>query len=127
MSNSDIDTEETKKETDEATIGVAPSNASILEESTQSVVEENKSAVSEETKTEADKVVNESKESEKRTEEQLTLFVAESTTRSVRMKRAVNTGQVHSQLVTPSNGLNWGVQFYRMDDLLLMTVLKFLM
>ncbi len=108
VSNSDIDTEETKKETDEATIGVAPSNASILEESTQSVVEENKSAVSEETKTEADKVVNESKESEKRTEEQLTLFVAESTTRSVRMKRAVNTGQVHSQLVTPSNGLNWG-------------------
>ncbi|HHX0213168.1 TPA: SpaA isopeptide-forming pilin-related protein [Enterococcus faecalis] len=108
VSNSDIDTKETKKETDEATIGVAPSNASILEEPTQLVVEENKAAVSEETKTEADKVVNESKESEKRTEEQLTLFVAESTTRSVRMKRAVNTGQVRSQLVTPSNGLNWG-------------------
>ncbi|MGN3392698.1 VaFE repeat-containing surface-anchored protein [Enterococcus gallinarum] len=108
VSNSDIDTEETKKETDEATIGVAPSNASILEEPTQPVVEENKAAVSEETKTEADKVVNESKESEKKTEEQLTLFVAESTTRSVRMKRAVSTGQVHSQLVTPSNGLNWG-------------------
>ncbi|HHX0196030.1 TPA: SpaA isopeptide-forming pilin-related protein [Enterococcus faecalis] len=108
VSNSDIDTKEMKKETDEATIGVAPSNASILEEPTQLVVEENKAAVSEETKTEADKVVNESKESEKRTEEQLTLFVAESTTRSVRMKRAVNTGQVRSQLVTPSNGLNWG-------------------